>query len=221
VSNTFIISSLDPATPRYHRDVTAEAPIRAPGKGERTRARVLAIAVERFAAGGFRHTSVADIARAADLTPAAVYAYFDGKDALFKAAVDADASALIDRSRRAATAPSLRERLGLFVANLFAALDDHPLARRVLSGLEPEVVGRLLDLPSLKALVAELTEDITDGQADGEIRADVDPAAIALGLEAIVLALLMAQLQTGVGPASERSLRAFEVLDAALRPPKA
>ena len=43
----------------------------APGKGERTRRRLLDIAVQRFAADGFRRTSVSDIAREAGLTPAA------------------------------------------------------------------------------------------------------------------------------------------------------
>src|SRR6266545_4993894 len=36
-----------------------------PGKGERTRQRLLDIAVRRFAADGFRRTSVSDIAREA------------------------------------------------------------------------------------------------------------------------------------------------------------
>src|ERR671910_1608635 len=73
----------------------------APGKGERTRQRLLEIAVRRFAADGFRRTSVSDIAREAGLTPAAAYAYFAGKDGLFQAAVDADASALIEAARSA------------------------------------------------------------------------------------------------------------------------
>jgi AcrR family transcriptional regulator len=192
----------------------------APGKGERTRARLLDLAVARFAAEGYRRTSVSEIARDAGLTPAAVYAYFAGKDALFKAAVDADAAALIEESRADATAPTLRDRLGLFVAVLFDRLDDHLLARRVLSGYEPEVVGRLLDLPSLKSLVADISADVAVGQEAGEIRGDVDPATTALGLETIVLALLMAQLQTGVAPSSERSVGALVVLDAALRPPQ-
>src|SRR5918995_6351493 len=73
----------------------------APGKGARTRQRLLEIAVRRFAADGFRRTSVSDIAREAGLTPAAAYAYFAGKDGLFQAAVDAHASALIEAARSA------------------------------------------------------------------------------------------------------------------------
>ncbi|MDZ7732074.1 MAG: helix-turn-helix domain-containing protein [Acidimicrobiia bacterium] len=67
-------------------------------KGERTRRRLLEIAVEQFGRRGFRGTSVSEIAREAGLTQAAVYAYFDNKTALFDAAVDADADAIIRRA---------------------------------------------------------------------------------------------------------------------------
>jgi len=165
------------------------------GKGERTRARLLEIAIRRFAADGYRRTSVSDIARAGGLTPAAAYAYFAGKDALFKAAVDADAAALIDKARAAEPADApVREQFGVLVATLIERVDEHPLARRVLAGHEPEVVGRLLDIPSLKALVAKNTQELAAAQKTGEIRADIDPALLAEGLEAVVLALLMAYL---------------------------
>jgi AcrR family transcriptional regulator len=189
------------------------------GKGERTRARLLEIAVRRFAADGYRRTSVSDIAREAGLTPAAAYAYFAGKDALFKAAVDADAAALIDKARAALPDAPIRERFGVLVASLVEHLDEHPLARRVLAGQEPEVVGRLLDIPALKAIVADNAEQLAAAQQHGEVRRDVDPALLSEGLESIVLALLMAYLQAGVEPESRRAVAAFMVLDTALKPP--
>jgi AcrR family transcriptional regulator len=192
----------------------------APGKGERTRQRLLDIAVQRFAVDGFRRTSVSDIAREAGLTPAAAYAYFAGKEGLFQAAVDADAGALIEAARLvAAKGASAREQLFLFVAELRERVDDHPLARRVLSGLEPEVAARLLTIPSLVALTAVLADDLAEAQAASEIRTDVDPAEVAVGLETIVLALLMAELQTGLTVEPERQAGVLAVMDAALRPP--
>jgi AcrR family transcriptional regulator len=192
----------------------------APGKGERTRQRLLEIAVRRFAADGFRRTSVSDIARAAGLTPAAAYAYFAGKEGLFQAAVDTDAASLIDAARSDALGGgSARERLFVFVAALRARVDDHPLARRVLSGLEPEVAARLVTIPSLVALTAELADELAEAQAAGDIRGDVDPAELAVGLETIVLALLMAELQTGLTVEAERAAGVLAVIDAALRPP--
>jgi AcrR family transcriptional regulator len=191
----------------------------APGKGERTRQRLLEIAVRRFAEDGFRRTSVSDIARAAGLTPAATYAYFAGKEGLFQAAVDTDAGALIESARSAALgATSARERLFLFVSALRERVDHYPLARRVLSGLEPEVAARLVTIPSLVALTAELAEELSEAQAAGDIRRDADPAELAVGLETIVLALLMAELQTGLTVEPERAAGVLAVIDGALRP---
>jgi len=202
----------------YDANVTAQLTV-APGKGERTRRRLLEIAVRRFAADGFRRTSVSDIAREAGLTPAAAYAYFAGKEGLFQAAVDADAGALIEAARSvAAERASAREQLFLFVGELRERVDDHPLARRVLSGLEPEVAARLLTIPSLVALTAALADDLAEAQAASEIRPDVDPAEVAVGLETIVLALLMAELQTGLTVEPERQAGVLAVMDAALRP---
>jgi AcrR family transcriptional regulator len=188
-------------------------------KGDRTRRRLLDLAVARFAADGYRRTSVSDIARDADLTPAAVYAYFTGKEALFQAAVDADASALIDESRSAVDGLPMREGVAAMVAALAARLPDHPLAARVLAGHEPEVIDRLLDLPSLARLTDDVAAGIALAQQQGEIRGDVDARLVAEGLEAIVLSLLMSALQAGVSPTSHRADAARAVLDAALRPP--
>ena len=192
----------------------------APGKGERTRQRLLDIAVRRFAADGFRRTSVSDIAREAGLTPAAAYAYFAGKDGLFQAAVDADASALIEAARSAGNrGTSVRDQLFLFVTELRERVDDYPLARRVLSGLEPEVAARLVIIPSLVALTAGLADELAEAQETGEVRGDVDPAELAVGLETFVLALLMAELQTGLTVEPEREAGVLATMDAALRPP--
>ena len=189
-------------------------------KGDRTRQRLLEIAVARFAVDGFRRTSVSDIARDADLTPAAVYAYFAGKEALFQAAVDADASALIDDSRTEVENLGMREGVGAMVSVLLRRVVDHPLAERVLLGKEPDVIGRLLDLPSLRTLTDDVTVQIVVAQTEGEVRADVDPRLIAEGLESIVISVLMSSLQASVSPESRRADATRAVLDAALRPPR-
>ncbi len=187
-------------------------------KGDRTRQRLLEIAVARFAADGYRRTSVSDIARDADLTPAAVYAYFAGKEALFQAAVDADASALIEASRTEVENLAMREGVGAMVSVLIRRVVDHPLAERVLLGKEPEVIGRLLDLPSLRTLTDDVTAQIVLAQADGEVRPDIDARLIAEGLESIVISVLMSSLQASVSPESRRADATRAVLDAALRP---
>jgi len=63
-------------------------------KGERTRAALIRAAIDRFAAEGFHRVSLTDIARDVGVSPTAVYRYFPDKEALFEAAVNADAEAL-------------------------------------------------------------------------------------------------------------------------------
>jgi AcrR family transcriptional regulator len=188
-------------------------------KGDRTRSLLLEIAVRRFGLDGYRRTSVSDIAHEARLSPAAVYAYFAGKEALFEAAVDLDASALIDRARDAMEGTPVRFRESAILAELADHITEHPLAARVLSGREPEVIYRVLDLPSLREFNAQVAADIAAAQAVGEVRTDVNPTTMANGFEAIILTLLMGALQARVTGDSRLAVGALAVLDAALRPP--
>jgi AcrR family transcriptional regulator len=55
-------------------------------KSDRTRARILAAARERFAAEGFERTTIRGIALDADIDPKMVMRYFGSKDRLFAAA---------------------------------------------------------------------------------------------------------------------------------------
>jgi AcrR family transcriptional regulator len=188
-------------------------------KGDRTRERLLRIAIRRFATHGYRRTSVSEIAREAGVTPATTYAYFAGKDGLFQAAVDADSAALMGEARTNVTGQTVRARWMPWLPALVAGLVDHPLAARVLRGEEPEMLPRLLDLESVRAVREELAEELRQGQKTGEVRADVDPTALAWGRESAVMALLMAYLQGGRGQSVERATGVIALLDAALRPP--
>jgi AcrR family transcriptional regulator len=188
-------------------------------KGARTRQALLDSAVRRFAANGYRGTSVSEVARDVGLTPAAVYAYFGGKEELFTAAVDADAAALIE----GALSPVLSGTFDLEWAGLIGALlqrlPRHPLARRLLSGLEPEHTVRMLEIPALAELRKGIAERLRAGQASGEVRRDIDPVRAASGLESVVMAILIAVMQTGVPAEGERAAGIIELLQAALREP--
>ena len=65
-------------------------------KGAQTRQAILGAAITRFGRDGYRSTSVADIARDASVGSTLAYAYFPNKEALFLAAVDEDAAAVIN-----------------------------------------------------------------------------------------------------------------------------
>ena len=72
------------------RPARASAPTRGPGRpaggnGDRTRERVVAVALQTFAAQGFAGASVRDIARKARIRVSSLYHYFPSKDALYEA----------------------------------------------------------------------------------------------------------------------------------------
>ena len=191
-----------------------------PSKGERTQARILEAAVERFGANGFRPTSVAAIAREAGVSAAAAFAYWPSKEALFDAAVDHDAHLVINELLGGmGESPEIGQWLGM-VNELMEVLERHPLARRVLAGQEPEVIDRVLELGAFHDLRALLTQVIAAGQEAGVVRTDIDPSRAAIGIESITLALAMALLQLRESPNPERDAGVAELLFAAFRPPK-
>lgn len=189
-------------------------------KGERTRRRLLTLAVERFGERGYRSTSVSEIARAAGVTQAAAYAYFPSKEALFDAAVDADAAALVEQAEAQAAGAALSQLVPLLIVNLLAGLEQHPLTRRVVGGLEPDALGRLIELPALTHLVDDLARAVRDAQARGEVRDDLDPDLFASGAEAIIVSLVMSVTQVGTTTVARRQLGVLSIFDAALRQPE-
>ena len=187
-------------------------------KGERTRRRLLAIAIERFGAQGYRGTSVSEIARAAGLTQAAVYAYFESKEQLFDAAVDADAeAAILSAADGVATTPA-GQLVPMVLVLLVGGLGNHPLAERVLAGKEPDTLPRLVDLPALRQLRTLIADRVRRAQEDGEVRADVDADQFADGAEAILVSLLMSITVIGQATETRRQLGVLTIFDAALRP---
>src|SRR3954454_3067298 len=114
-------------------------------KGEVTRAAILDAAIVRFGRDGYRVTSVADIARDAGVGGTVAYAYFPNKEALFLAALDEDAAAVIHEGMSSVLegpVPGAEDWRQMLLFTLVEAVDRHPLARRLLAGLEPDVTDR-------------------------------------------------------------------------------
>jgi AcrR family transcriptional regulator len=190
-------------------------------KGERTRKALLDAAIARFGRDGYRGTSVAEIARDARLSGTAAYVYFPNKEALFVAAVDEDAAAVIEEGLASLTDDINLDRWRqTLIFTLLSAVERHPLARRVLTGLEPEFTVRLIAIPALEQLRKECDERIRAQQLAGQVRADIDARQIANGLVTIVLSLLMSLLQTGTDPATLLGADVAAVVEAALSPPR-
>jgi AcrR family transcriptional regulator len=167
-------------------------------KGAQTRRAILGAAIARFGRDGFRSTSVADIARDAMVGGTVAYAYFPSKEALFLAAVDEDAAAVIQEGLSTIIAdPDLRNWRDTLIFTLVAAVDHHPLTSRLLAGLEPEVTNRVLEIPALNELRKAITERLRTEQMAGTVRPDINPVTISNGIVALMLSILRSVVQLG------------------------
>jgi AcrR family transcriptional regulator len=187
-------------------------------KGERTRRSILEAAIVRFAREGFKGTSLTAVARDAGLSPTGIYPYFDNKEALFVAAVDEDAAGEIEDGLSGVTPEALIGDWRHVIVGFLDALDRHPLARRVLAGLEPEFTVRLIGIPALDQMRKGLADSLELLQIQGGVRTDLDARAMASGFMTIWLSLLMSLVQTGATPVELLGEDVVAVFDAAMRP---
>src|SRR5256885_547728 len=74
------------------------------------------------------------------------------------AAVDEDAAAVVSHGLSPLDDPDVDDWRSSLIFTLVGALDGHPLARRLLAGLEPEVTPRVLEIPALAELRKACTE---------------------------------------------------------------
>lgn len=154
-------------------------------KGEDRRQRILGVAERLLARNGWRNTSLAQIARAAGVTPAGLLHHFESKEQLLNAVLDArdmddethadyragDLSEQIARvAERFERAPEL---LGTFTVLLVENIaPDAPLH------------DRLLDRQ--RAATAIVADIIRRGQRSGQYRQDLDAAVKAVEILAFV-----------------------------------
>ena len=102
------------------------------------------------------------------------------------------------------------------ISTLLEALDHHPLARRVLSGLEPEATDRVIEIPALVELRKAVVERLRADQASGMVRSDIDAEAIGNGSVTIIISLLMSVLQFGSRSVAAYGPDIFALFEAAI-----
>jgi AcrR family transcriptional regulator len=164
-----------------------------------TRARILAVALELFAAQGYAGTSVSDLAKRLGITKAALYYHFSAKDDILRTLVSAPLAAL---EALAASAPArAREDLLGDISDITAEM--YTVSRLI--GDDPSVRAAL-PAPRSQEINASLTAALA-GNDGSMVRAHAAYAAIKNG----TLALMAA---TGARPTpAERS----ELIAAAMR----
>ncbi len=204
------------STARIPRSAVGED---SPSKGQVTRQGVLDAAVARFGRDGFRATSVADIAREASVGGTVPYAYFASKEDLFLSALDLDASAVIGEGLSIVfDQPDRGTWRRDLMFTLVAEVDRHPLARRVLAGLEPDVTDRVVDIPALRELRVAVAERLAAEQKTGGVRPDIDPVVLGSGVVSIILSLLMSTVQLGERVTATYARDVIAVIEAAIDP---
>ena len=154
-------------------------------KGEDRRQRILEVAQRLLARNGWRNTTLAQIARAAGVTPAGLLHHFESKEQLLHAVLDArDADdsehadyrtgdlveGIADAAERFERSPELVGTFAVLMVENIAP--DAPLHDRL--------VGRYREALKIVA------DGIRRGQAAGRYRTDVNPAAKAVEIIAFV-----------------------------------
>ena len=192
-------------------------------KGQRTRQALIDRAVERFGRDGFRGTTIAAIARDAGVSRSLAYAYFDDGRALFDAALDQDLTSLIEMGLTPFITAHVddlywRDKV---IEELVATLDAHPLAHRVIAGLEPTASSDVLGFPAMDQLRRSVADLLAAGQEVGLLRSDVDVELMGRAIVTIWAMALITATQFGLD-GLERELASIRALiEAALvRPPE-
>jgi len=115
-------------------------------KMERTRALIAEKAFELFTTQGFEHTTIAQVAAAAEVGPRTLYRYFPTKEALVVTFVEAHLDASLDRLRAEPDDTPLASALFVLVETVLATTvecAEHALAVYELATRAPSVQAEL------------------------------------------------------------------------------
>jgi TetR/AcrR family transcriptional regulator len=156
-----------------------------------TRAALLAHAVAEFADRGYDGARIDDIALSAGINKRMIYAYFGDKDGLYRAALDASLSGVLEVAQEGEVAPgtSLRARAEAIVRRFFEHLSAHPEAVRLLAweALSRERRGRRILLRRLETGLEPLRSIVRRGVLEGQFREGLDPRVFVLTVDALLL----------------------------------
>ena len=168
-----------------------------------TRGSILDAAEHLFVKQGVCGTTLQHIATAAGVTRGAIYWHFLDKGAMFNAMMERvkmpleSAMLLFDQANAADPIEVLRESM----MRVFRMTVEDPMARRVfeIATLKMEFTDELNVVRERRKLnqaswMARTESRVRQGIANGQVKAGVEPYAVALGLWAIIDGLLRAWL---------------------------
>lgn len=146
------------------------------------RARLIAVAYQRFRKLGFRHTGIAEIARDAGVATGTVYRYFKDKEDLFRAVLAAEQEMWIGLAHKILAEPrSATERLTELAQVSVSFHEKYVLMASVLSNdtdmINPPLL-QSLQQSLLDSMVGPMAEVLAEGMKAGEFR-ELDPVQTA------------------------------------------
>lgn len=195
-------------------------------KKRQTRALIAAAAHRLFSDRGFDAVTVAEVARAADVSEGTVYNYFPTKEDLFYGGMEAFEAELVDAVRDRPVGEPVLDAFRRFVLDSLGRLANEEVpdvvataarlvaASRALQAREREIVAHYTD--ALAALVAQEAEAPAD-----DVEASAAAAAL-MGVQRALVAYVRAQVLDGRhGPelaadARAQAERAFARLETGL-----
>ena len=176
-------------------------------KKQETRRRIYSAAFELFLEKGFDDTTVEEIAERADVAKGTVFNYFPQKSsflpAIFEHWVNRITKELGPIEEWAGTTRGKLEQLAFFMARL-GAESPELFRRAIFEHLRsiPDADGRMRARPPVEEFVAMIRTVLSDGQASGDVRVDLNLEHGASLVEAAVFKTLVIWLMEG-GPLEE------------------
>jgi AcrR family transcriptional regulator len=152
-------------------------------KGAATRAFLLRTAAEVFARRGYSATTMNDLITASGLAKGAFYFHFRSKAELALSVLDEEQSRIAERVRdRMSLLDSAAGQLRALVPTMLELLTSEPRAWSLYRLSRELHTDDAVDDRACRAMthwVGVVTDIVARAQADGDVRADLDPAALA------------------------------------------
>ena len=175
------------------------------------RERIVAAALEEFAAGGYAATSMGAIAERAGITRAVLYDHFDSKQALYLALLEERNAAFLGHvGARITGSGDPRERMRETIDTVFAFAEQEPASWRLLFG--GDVSGEGKPARARRQVHAQLVGAVAALLAADAEAAGIEPAAREAMVEMLIAALRGAVEWRAQNPGVERDL----LVDAAM-----
>lgn len=156
-----------------HLEELVEAPAGRSGMTDPTTDAILDAARASVRQSGIRRTTLSDIARLAGVSRMTVYRRYPDLPAVIRDLISREFGILMDEIDARVDGTDGRSRLVARAGAAVRALRDHPLLRKLLEAdpelLLPYLLGRMGG--TQRHALELIARDVTEGQADGSIRA--------------------------------------------------